>query len=228
MTKHHQIYSNRWFTVAPTGDKRSWAPRGAERSPSKEPARHEVGQCLGTWGTGESNQRNWHRQHQPFPRIGPARSFGETRSCNKGWSLDFGNTGLGTCCPGLCDYQQTIWKWCPDPSECLNTFVDVGVGVSVLLFPFHAGGKISLPYLTHWRRQTRSGVPMLSEMLPLFLGGAGASLLNSKETTHSRVSIPAWVPHMTLQAPGQQRTSHTEAVTETQAEHCSPEEIINP
>lgn len=69
---------------------------------------------------------------------------------------------------------------------------------------------------------------MLSEMMPLFLGGTAVSLLDSEETTHSRVSIPVWVPHMTLQAPGQQRTSHTEAVTETQAEHCCPEEIINP
>lgn len=83
--------------------------------------------------------------------------------------------GLGTCCPRLCDYQQTIWPWCPDPSECLNTFVDVGVGVSVLLFPFHAGGKISLPYLAHRKRQTHLGGPMLFEMMPLFLGGAACS-----------------------------------------------------
>lgn len=67
---------------------------------------------------------------------------------------------------------------------------------------------------------------MLFEMMPLFLGGAAVSLLDSEEMTHSCVSIPAWVSHMTLQAPGQQRTSHAEAVTETQAERCNPEEII--
>lgn len=103
MRKRHQIYSNRWFPMAPTGDKRSWAPRGAECSPSKDLARHEVGQCLRTWGTGESNQRNWHQQHQPFPRIGPARSFGETRSCDKGWSLGLWKHGFRHL------LSQTVW-----------------------------------------------------------------------------------------------------------------------
>jgi len=34
--------------------------------------------------------------------------------------------------------------------------------------------------------------------------------------------------HVTLQVSARQRTGHTEAVTEIQAEHCDPEKIIKP
>lgn len=62
---------------------------------------------------------------------------------------DIGNTGFRhLLSQAVWDDQQTAWPRCADPNKCLNTFTVVGVGVSVLPFPFHVRGKnsSSLPH----------------------------------------------------------------------------------
>lgn len=60
---------------------------------AETPAQHGVEKCLQGWGTMENKQRNWPIERQPFPIIGPARSFGETRPCDKDCTLGLWKNG---------------------------------------------------------------------------------------------------------------------------------------
>lgn len=143
-------------STAPTRNKQSWLPRGAESNPCKGPCTAR----LGTWGTMESNQRNWHQHVSPFLELILKGVLEKSNPCNKGCSLGLWKHGFRhLLSQTVCDYQQITWPRCSDPRESLNTFVDVGTGVSVLLFPFHSREKIVLPCLIGWRRQMHSGAP---------------------------------------------------------------------
>lgn len=226
MRKRHQIYSNRWFPPQhPPRTSRDGCHEVLRATPVKDPAQHVWGQGAPwkvTRGTGTSNV-------SPFLELVLKGVLEKFNPCNRGCSLGLWKHGFRhLLSQTACDYQRTTWPRCSDPRESLNTFVDVGVGVSVLLFPFHTREKIALPYLISWRRQMHSGAPSAIWYDALIWGWCRCDLINSEEITHSSVSIQAWVPHVSLQVSGQQRTGHTEAATEIQAEHTDPEKIIKP
>lgn len=119
----------------------------------------------------ESNQRNWHQHVSPFLELILKGVLEKSNPCNKGCSLGLWKHGFRhLLSQTVCDYQQITWPRCSDPRESLNTFVDVGTGVSVLLFPFHSREKIVLPCLIGWRRQMHSGAPSAIWYDALILG----------------------------------------------------------
>lgn len=143
-------------SVAPVSDELSWAPRATS---AEAPAWHRLEKRLQGRGTVDVNRGTGTRSISPFLGL-VLQDFEKPDPAIRPVPKDFGNTGFRhLLSQTACDYQQTPWPRCADPSECLNTFRDVGVGVSVLLFPFHAGEKIAPPYLACWRRQTHSAVP---------------------------------------------------------------------
>lgn len=175
--------------TAPTRNKQSWVLRA---TPVKDPAQSVWGHGAPwkvTRETGTSNVSH-------FLELILKGVLEKSNPCSEGCSLGLWKHGFRhLLSQTVCDYQQTTWPQRSDPRESLNTVVDVGAGVSVLLFPFHTGEKIALPYLISWRRQMHSGAPSAIWYSALILGWY------RYDPDQLRRNNPFWCLHLSVGVP---------------------------